>query len=86
MANVLVYSVYPCIIGKIAYQHEKYFGFELWVKKEKRDLCIRNERRRNFEIRALLMHTKHANVNDTSSVKNGSSFFSQKNRQRTEKL
>lgn len=46
----------------------------------RRDLCIRNEIRKNLKIRALFMHTKHANVNDTSSVKNdsGFSFFSER--------
>lgn len=49
--RTLVYWVYPCIIGrKISYQHEKCFGFE-W-RGAKRDLCIRNERRKNLEIRA----------------------------------
>jgi hypothetical protein len=52
----------------------------------RRDLCIRNEIQKNLKIRALFMHTKHANVNDTSSVKNdsGFSFFSGRENKRKE--
>jgi hypothetical protein len=56
------------------FSREKEGGFGI----RRRDVCIRNEIQKNLKIRALFMHTKHANVNDTSSVKNdsGFSFFS----------